>query len=163
MVKELQAGCSIIFSSLFFTYLDQTYKLLPLEKAYRYNPVPKRLQSENLHILGIEAPLWTEWIEDQVHRDTAMFPRLTAYAEISWSGFRKKPLKDFIRRLESFTSLLQDKQVAIAPKSLWHSNPVKRLLSLRHVSDDTHEEMMKAEEKINKAMAKKVLHAEKRY
>ncbi len=50
-----------IMSSFFSTYLDYPYRLIPLRRTYRYEPIPPGFDVEAaLSILGVEAPLWTE-------------------------------------------------------------------------------------------------------
>ena len=36
-------------------------------------------------IMGIETPLWTEWIKDESKLFKMMFPRTLAIADVAWS------------------------------------------------------------------------------
>jgi hexosaminidase len=67
------------------------------------------------HVLGLEAPLWTEWVPNRARLDYQMFPRLTAYAETSWTQKDCKSLADFCRRLAAFESRLDELGVKYAP------------------------------------------------
>jgi hexosaminidase len=54
------------------------------------------------NILGIEAPLWTEFAHTTHEADDRLWPRLTAAAEIAWSQETQREIKDFRLRLGSF-------------------------------------------------------------
>jgi hexosaminidase len=96
-----------VMSHCFHTYLDYSYTLLPLPRVYRYEPVPAGLD-ENIaaSILGVESPLWTEWVPNQSRLDFQVYPRLTALAETGWTPKDRKSLPDFHRRLGGFLARL---------------------------------------------------------
>ncbi|MFD5146790.1 beta-N-acetylhexosaminidase [Streptomyces sp. NPDC058401] len=57
-----------------------------LEDVYRFEPVPPKLSEEAAaHVLGAQANVWTEVMEDQSRVDYQVFPRLAAFAEVVWS------------------------------------------------------------------------------
>lgn len=63
---------------------------LPLEKVYRYNPVPKDLTKEEAkYILGGQANIWTEYISDYSYVEYMAFPRALALIQSLWC--QKKP------------------------------------------------------------------------
>jgi len=67
-------------------YLDYSYKKTSLRKAYRYEPIPRKLNKQyHSNVLGIEAPLWTEWVRNIRELDWQTFPRLIAIAETGWT------------------------------------------------------------------------------
>ncbi len=75
--------------------------LLPLEKVYSYQPIPKELSSEEAkHILGVQANLWTEYISDYSHLEYMTFPRVIALSEVAWTNPSKKSYHQFIERLK---------------------------------------------------------------
>ncbi len=86
----------VIMSDFFHTYLDYNYYMTSLKKVYNYNP--------NGNIMGIEAPLWTEWVHDTKRLYWQIFPRLIAIAEITWYGNDK--YKDFKNRLNNYEHIL---------------------------------------------------------
>lgn len=67
-----------------------------LEDVYRFEPVPPELTSaEAAHVLGTQANLWTEVMEDQARVDYQAFPRLSAFAEVAWSDLPAPAERDF--------------------------------------------------------------------
>ena len=107
---------SVVMSSYLDTYLDHSYKLMPLSRAYGYEPVPADLDENNAgSILGLEFPLWSEWVPNRARLDYQTYPRLTAMAETGWTPKDKKDFKDFLRRLESLLGRLDLLGVRYAP------------------------------------------------
>ena len=106
------------------TYLDYAYKLLPLSRIYRYEPVPDGLDEEAAaSILGVESPLWTEWVPTRLRLDYQVYPRLTALAETGWTPRDRKSLPDFRRRLEKFLARLD--RLGVQHASLQEAEPFK--------------------------------------
>ena len=82
--------------------------LIPLEKVYGYNPIPKELPGSKQHyVLGAQANVWTEYIATPGYLEYMLFPRLLAFSEAVWSpgagrdyaGFRHR-LADQLVRLD---------------------------------------------------------------
>jgi hexosaminidase len=93
----------VVMSTYLDTYLDHGYSLMPLSRAYGYEPVPDGLTAGEADcILGLEFPLWTEWVPTRPRLDYQTWPRLTAAAETGWTRRERKELADFRRRLEHF-------------------------------------------------------------
>lgn len=58
---------------------------VPLEKVYSYEPFTKEMDEQaRLHILGVQANLWTEYILDNEHLEYMLLPRMSALAEVQW-------------------------------------------------------------------------------
>ncbi|WP_405921460.1 beta-N-acetylhexosaminidase [Streptomyces sp. NBC_00122] len=69
-----------------------------LEDVYRFEPVPSQLSAEAAaHVLGAQANVWTEVMEDQGRVDYQVFPRLAAFAEVVWSRLAEPRERDFAR------------------------------------------------------------------
>jgi hexosaminidase len=67
-----------------------------LEDVYRFEPVPPELTPEEAaHVLGTQANVWTEVMEDQGRVDYQTFPRLAAFAEAAWSALPAPAERDF--------------------------------------------------------------------
>ncbi|MHA5049831.1 beta-N-acetylhexosaminidase [Streptomyces sp. SD15] len=67
-----------------------------LEDVYRFEPVPPQLtEAEARHVLGTQANVWTEVMEDPARVDYQMFPRLAAFAEVAWSALPAPAERDF--------------------------------------------------------------------
>ncbi|MFF4230299.1 beta-N-acetylhexosaminidase [Streptomyces sp. NPDC001820] len=67
-----------------------------LEDVYRFEPVPPALSPEAAaHILGTQANVWTEVMQDRSRVDYQVFPRLAAFAEVAWSALAAPADRDF--------------------------------------------------------------------
>ncbi|MGW7644517.1 beta-N-acetylhexosaminidase [Streptomyces bobili] len=67
-----------------------------LEDVYRFEPVPPGLTPEEaVHVLGTQANVWTEAMEDPARVDYQVFPRLAAFAEVAWSRLPAPERRDF--------------------------------------------------------------------
>ncbi|MFE3264341.1 MULTISPECIES: beta-N-acetylhexosaminidase [unclassified Streptomyces] len=67
-----------------------------LEDVYRFEPVPSELtEAEARHVLGTQANVWTEVMEDPARVDYQVFPRLAALAEVAWSALPAPAERDF--------------------------------------------------------------------
>ena len=87
------AGGKIVMEETAHVYLDYPYDRTSLEQTCRYDLQPDTLTEEGKkNVLGIEAPIWTEWVEDFDRMSYMCFPRLLAVAEIGWTG---KPVSDY--------------------------------------------------------------------
>ncbi|MFE2215922.1 beta-N-acetylhexosaminidase [Streptomyces canus] len=90
-----------------------------LEDVYRFEPVPPQLTSEEAaHVLGTQANLWTEVMEDHARVDYQAFPRLVAFAEVAWSSLpapAERDFADFERRTAAHYELLDALGVGYRP------------------------------------------------
>jgi hexosaminidase len=94
----VRLGHDVIASPGSDVYLDRSPADLPLDRVYAFDPVPPGLTAaEAAHVLGGEAPLWSEHITP-VNFDLMAFPRLLALAEALWTR-GPRDLADFRRRL----------------------------------------------------------------
>ncbi|WP_369265454.1 beta-N-acetylhexosaminidase [Streptomyces sp. R35] len=67
-----------------------------LEDVYRFEPVPPQLtEAEARHVLGTQANVWTEVMEDHARVDYQTYPRLVAFAEVAWSALPAPAERDF--------------------------------------------------------------------
>lgn len=70
--------------------------LSTLQKVYSADPTPKALTpEEQRHILGVQANVWTEYIETEKKVEFTILPRLYALSEIAWTHPDRKNWKDF--------------------------------------------------------------------
>ncbi|GGY49632.1 beta-N-acetylhexosaminidase [Streptomyces djakartensis] len=92
-----------------------------LEDVYRFEPVPPELSPEEArHVLGTQANVWTEVMEDQARVDYQTFPRLAAFAEVAWSDLPAPAARDFTgfeRRMTAHYRRLDALGVAYRPPS----------------------------------------------
>jgi len=74
---------------------------VPLEKVYRFEPMPKNLPAQSAaHILGAQGNLWTEYVASFPHVEYMAFPRMCAMAEVTWSPKSARNWDDFKARLQ---------------------------------------------------------------
>ncbi|MFX0156191.1 MAG: beta-N-acetylhexosaminidase [Candidatus Hodarchaeota archaeon] len=103
VLDYLKNGGNVIMSDFKYTYLDHSYTYTSLKKAYKFEPVPKKLEEKyHKHVLGLEAPLWSEYIPNIKRLEWQTFPRLIAFAEIGWTPKNKKNFTSFQERLKIF-------------------------------------------------------------
>ncbi|MCP4763836.1 MAG: family 20 glycosylhydrolase, partial [archaeon] len=101
VLEHLKKGRKIVMSEFFRTYLDYSYIMTPLRKSYKYEPVPKKLEKEkHANVIGVETPLWTEWVETLKRLGWQTFPRFTAISEVGWTPKNEKNFKSFKKRLD---------------------------------------------------------------
>ncbi len=98
------------------TYINRSPGDLTLAQVYAFDPVPPDLApQEAAHVLGGEAPLWSEGITT-TNFDLMAFPRLIAFSEALWSR-GPRDLGDFRRRLaEGAEPRLAALGVAVGPE-----------------------------------------------
>ncbi|MDO4879692.1 MAG: family 20 glycosylhydrolase [Capnocytophaga sp.] len=81
---------------------------LPVKKVYDYEPIDPKLTPEQAkYILGVQANLWTEYIENPSHAEYMLLPRLAALAEVQWTAPDKKNFPNFLRRLGNLLNYYQ--------------------------------------------------------
>lgn len=122
-------GGKMINSDFFAYYCDYPYALTSLNKTYNYNPVPKELKNPE-NVIGIEAPLWTEFINNFDRLCYMAFPRFTAAAETGWTESKNKNAADFRRRFEVYSEYLRQIGIAPAPKNDWNPGVINKLKDL---------------------------------
>lgn len=109
------------------TYLDHSYELMPLRRAYRYDPVLPGAPEDS--VLGLEFPLWTEWVRTRARFDYQVYPRLCALAETGWTPKARKDFTSFRRRLVKFLGWLDEAKVRYAPLKMAEPRRIRRLFS----------------------------------
>ena len=91
-------------------YLDMQYDSLSpyglhwagyisVQDSYNWDPLSYVPGLDADHILGIEAPLWSETISDSSGLEYLAFPRLICVAELGWTPQSLRSWEDFNRRL----------------------------------------------------------------
>ncbi|MCX4762508.1 beta-N-acetylhexosaminidase [Streptomyces sp. NBC_01275] len=76
-----------------------------LEDVYRFEPVPPELSAaEAGRVLGTQANVWTEAMEDHARVDYQTHPRLAAFAEVAWSALPAPAQRDFAGFEERMTA-----------------------------------------------------------
>jgi hexosaminidase len=83
-----------------------------IEKMLAWEPVPDGFTpEESAHVLGIEACVWTEFIQSERYLQFMTFPRLLALAEIAWRTKGPRDQKEFEERLAPHIDALRAKGI----------------------------------------------------
>ena len=98
-----------------YTYLSPEISL-PLEKAYRFNPLAGITEAAKPHVLGSECCMWSECTWNIYDLEWKLFPRICAFAEALWSAPPEpRDFKDFERRMSLHRTSLIARGVNCAP------------------------------------------------
>lgn len=131
-IAAARAGHDVVMCPEQHVYLDYRQDAGPdepvpiayvrtLEDVYRFEPVPPQLgEEEARHVLGTQANVWTEVMEDQARVDYQTFPRLAAFAEVAWSSLPapgERDFADFERRMAVHYRRLDALGVGYRPRS----------------------------------------------
>ena len=119
-------GGKVIVSDFYHYYCDYPYGMTPLNKTYNFNPVLKGIIRKE-SVIGVEAPIWTEYINNFPHLCFMCFPRFTAVAETGWTENKNKNAADFCKRFEKYSDILAEIGITPAPAEEWNPSPLKRL------------------------------------
>lgn len=103
-------NAKLIMSPAKNAYLDMQYdSISPLglhwaayievDDGYNWDPANYVEGISKEHILGIEAPLWSETIKTMKDIEYLLFPRLPGYAEIGWTPAKERNWEDYKQRL----------------------------------------------------------------
>jgi len=108
VLQHAKKGRNVVMSEMSAVYLNYPYNLIPTKKTYLYDPIPEADGNNyEKHILGIEACLWTEFVNNKDTLEWQTFPRLIAIAETGWTPKNKRNFESFLKRLDSFLPLLK--------------------------------------------------------
>lgn len=92
---------------------------LTLEKVYSYEPAPKELTAEQKKfILGLQANVWTEYMQTTNQIEYMVFPRACAVSEVAWSPSSARNYSDFTNRLKTHIERLGNLKVNYAKSFL---------------------------------------------
>lgn len=94
---------------MYFDYSQSTNEdsvviggFIPLEKVYGYEPIPAALNAdETKYVLGAQANVWREYMNNDKKTEYMIFPRMSALSEVLWTPKEKRDWADFERRLPS--------------------------------------------------------------
>ncbi len=127
-VHYANRGGKIIVSDFFHYYVDYPYGMTPLKKTYKFSPFIKGLSAKGKNnVIGVETPLWTEYVDSFDRFCYQGFPRFTAVAETGWTKPENKDYEDFRRRFEIFAYTLRGMGIYPAPKVDWDLDPLVRI------------------------------------
>ncbi|MFN8446648.1 MAG: beta-N-acetylhexosaminidase [Caldilineaceae bacterium] len=117
VAEAAKQGRDVINSSHWHLYINQSYAFSSLSNVYNFEPLFPELGDDASHLLGLEAPLWTEWVPNRARLDYQVHPRLSAVAEIGWTQKSRRNYSSFQQRLQSMLQRLDRLDVRYAPLS----------------------------------------------
>lgn len=135
-IEAAKMGNHVIMSPSSFCYLDyyqtkdrvgEPYSIgnyLPVDSVYSFDPYKGLTKKESSFIMGVQANIWTAFINNM---DTAYYmalPRLAAVAEVAWS-YKNSTLDypDFRRRMQYFRYLYERKGLPYAKYMFKQASP----------------------------------------
>ncbi|MFC0114547.1 beta-N-acetylhexosaminidase [Kibdelosporangium aridum] len=134
VVAAAQRGNKILLSPAHKSYLDMKYDrntplgltwagLIEVDTAYGWNPGAFVKNLPESSVLGVEAPLWSETLENSDHIEFMAFPRLPAIAELGWSPWSTHDWESFRQRLAQQGDRWARQNVNFyrSPKIAWNS------------------------------------------
>lgn len=118
MQLNLQPGVKVIFSPAWRIYLDMKYNPetplgldwvgnVSVKDAYDWDPIGELDDVDEVDILGLEAPLWTETVETLDDIEFLTFPRIIGVGEIAWSSREGRNWEDYRNRLGQHSPRLE--------------------------------------------------------
>jgi len=126
-ITAAQAGHDVVMAPTSHTYFDyyqgpaETEPKaigghIPVERVYEYEPIPAPLNSEQAkHVLGAQAQLWGEFIDNQSHRLYMTYPRAAAFSEVLWSSRQVRSYRSFRARLAEHLKRLDAAEINYRP------------------------------------------------
>ena len=72
---------------------------IELDSSYLWEPTKYAEGITAEHILGVEAPLWSETVTNRADIDYLTFPRLPAIAEVAWTKEDRRSWESFSKRI----------------------------------------------------------------
>ncbi len=95
---------------------------LPIDVVYKYEPQSTELTDEEAkYILGAQANVWTEYINNIPKLEYTIFPRMAALSELDWTPKEKKDWNNFQAKLPGMLKRYQ----------LWNANYSKASFDLQ--------------------------------
>jgi hexosaminidase len=110
-IAAANAGHDVVLSPAPTLYLDYLQSdahdeppgrpvISTLEDVYAFDPVPGGIDAAQAkHVLGAQANLWTEYMPTFARAEHAIFPRIAALAERTWSPAATHSWPGFLARL----------------------------------------------------------------
>lgn len=117
-IDYINGGGKAILSPFSYYYMDYGYEITSLKRTYSFNPRLKGLTEEGYaNILGIEAPLWTEYIDDAETAQRLLFPRMLAVAATA-NGEDRLPYSEFVKKVKERRADFPD--ILFEEERHWH-------------------------------------------
>ncbi|RCW37630.1 beta-N-acetylhexosaminidase [Marinilabilia salmonicolor] len=99
-----------------FTYFGNN----TLRDVYNYEPSDDMNSGQFNLLKGVQACLWSEFIDDPEEAEYMIFPRLAAFSEVAWSNPENRNWDQFLPRLDHLTEIYDHLGVNYASKSMFN-------------------------------------------
>ncbi len=108
--RAVQQGARVIMSPASRAYVDMKYTpstplglswagFIEVRDAYTWDPATQVNGVGEHDVLGLEAPLWSETLQNIADIEFMAFPRMAGYAEIGWSPLEGRSWDEYRLRL----------------------------------------------------------------
>jgi len=126
--KWANRGNKVIVSDFFRYYADYPYEMTPLKKTYSFEPTSEKGFDDvgKRNVIGVETPIWTEFIDNFEKLGEQCFPRFLAVAESGWTGREYKNYEDFQSRVWFVKPIVNNLGIDYAPSVQWNVSGGKR-------------------------------------
>jgi len=121
-IEAAKQNHKVVMSPNDFTYIDyyqgevtaegKVYRGLRMKKTYEFEPIPEGIDASL--ILGGQANLWTEQVQNIRNAEYMTYPRALAIAETIWSPKEKRNWNSFANRVEQHFDRLDAAQIKYA-------------------------------------------------
>ena len=116
-VRFLNEGGRAILSPFSYYYLDYDYSITPLNRVYSLKAsLPGLTVAGKKNFIGLESPIWTEYIDNNQRLEELLFPRIIAVSQIAL-GKMSLPYSLFLSYVKAMREEL--KGIAFAPEKEW--------------------------------------------
>jgi hexosaminidase len=144
IARYVNAGGSAILSPVTRVYYDYPYAATPLAKTYAFPPMLRGVRKERAgNVLGVEAAIWTEWVDTEEKLFFNTLPRLAATAETGWSAHSERNYKKFLGMLQLHYALYERLGLQYA-KNVEKPLPLHRRIreTVKFIKSETHAELL---------------------
>lgn len=126
--KWANRGNKVVISDFFRYYADYPYEMTPLKKTYSFEPTSEKGFDDvgKRNVIGVETPIWTEFIDNFEKLGEQCFPRFLAVAESGWTGREYKNYEDFQSRVWFVKPIVNNLGIDYAPSVQWNVSGGKR-------------------------------------
>jgi hexosaminidase len=116
-IMAMDKKANVLMSPASYAYLDMKYDsvtrlglkwagYISVQKGYEWDPALLVPELDPTRIIGIEAPIWTETLEDFDDIAQMAFPRILGYSEIGWTKSEKRDWEKYSSRLSYHSAIL---------------------------------------------------------
>lgn len=112
-------GGKMILSPFSYYYMDYDYDIIPMNHVFSFGTDLKGFTKQGRdNVLGVEVPIWTEYIDDNIRFEKMLFPRVLAVANAGWS-LNSGSYKEFENSIAPALDILKEKGISLMDKSNW--------------------------------------------